>query len=51
MQKSSKISTDELVQATGLTEGQIEYRISMLKKEDRIKRKGSKKSGEWLTMF
>ncbi|MDR1101075.1 MAG: putative DNA binding domain-containing protein [Clostridiales bacterium] len=48
MRENPKILTDELIEKTGLNAGQIEYRISVLKKESKIKRKGSKKNGEWI---
>ena len=38
----------ELAQKLQITQTNVQYYINKLKKQDRIKRKGSKKSGEWI---
>ncbi|MBI4154312.1 putative DNA binding domain-containing protein [Candidatus Woesearchaeota archaeon] len=47
MKTSPKITQKELVQKTGLTRRGIEWNISKLKKEGKIKRVGPAKGGHW----
>lgn len=45
--KKPEITTNESVQATGLTRRGVEWNLAKLKEENIIQRKGSKRSGYW----
>jgi len=42
------ITTTEMANTIGISEKGVEYQLNKLKRENLIKREGSKKSGKWI---
>ncbi len=47
IRQNSRITAEELVQATGLSFAGVKYNLAKLKKENALKRIGSDKGGHW----